>query len=181
MCYNRGSWSTESTEFFSWNVRVLVIRSFTWCQYQVMWSQMGRKIAKEPRSTFFFPTQWVTFPRLLRRGEHFISIRQALKLERFFLLFFFSGLFLKILIVNFPLPFSPLISPPLPQQSLHCCPCPWLLFPFCSIPPPPNHSPSSCHLLSIYESVSVLPVSSVHLIPHMTEIIWYLSFFTWLI
>ena len=40
----------------------------------------------------------------------------------------------------------------------------WVLFPFCSIPSTPNHphpAPTSCHLLSIYESVFVLLVSSV--------------------
>ena len=49
----------------------------------------------------------------------------------------------------------------LPQQSAHCCPHPWALFPFCSIPPARNHPPTSCHLLSVYESVSVSLVSSV--------------------
>ena len=65
-----------------------------------------------------------------------------------------------IFIVFFPLPFTSLI-PPTPQQSPHCCPCPWVLFPFCSVPPPLNSPlppPTSCQLLSIYESVSVLLV-----------------------
>ena len=49
-----------------------------------------------------------------------------------------------IFIVFFPLPFSPLTLPPL-QQSPHCCPCPWVPFPFCSVPPLPNLSlPHSC-------------------------------------
>ena len=26
---------------------------------------------------------------------------------------------------------------PFPLQSPHCCPCPWVLFPFCSVPPAP--------------------------------------------
>ena len=43
--------------------------------------------------------------------------------------FFFHLIF----IVFFPLPFSPLM-PRSSQQSPHCCPCPWVLFPFCSIP-----------------------------------------------
>ena len=78
----------------------------------------------------------------------------------------------------FPLPFSPLITP-YSQQSLHCCPCPRVLFPFCSLPPLPT---TSCHLLSIYESVPFsLLVQFVHQIPHIREIIWYLSFSAWLI
>ena len=45
----------------------------------------------------------------------------------------------------FPLPFSPLVSPCGSPQLPHCCPCPWVLFPFCSIPPPPHLPPLSCH------------------------------------
>ena len=41
------------------------------------------------------------------------------------ILFFFDLIF----IVFFPLPFSPHV-PSSPQQSPHCCPCPWVLFPF---------------------------------------------------
>ena len=37
-----------------------------------------------------------------------------------------------VFIVFFPLPFSPLILPS-PQQSPHCCLCPQILFPFCSV------------------------------------------------
>ena len=78
----------------------------------------------------------------------------------------------------FTLPFSPLITP-YSQQSLHCCPCPRALFPFCSLPPLPT---TSCHLLSIYESVPFsLLVQFVHQIPHIREIIRYLSFSAWLI
>ena len=33
-----------------------------------------------------------------------------------------------------------------PQQSPHCCPCPWVLFLFCSISVHPNlPQPTSCH------------------------------------
>ena len=35
---------------------------------------------------------------------------------------------------------------PSPQQSPHWCPCPWVLFPFCSIPPPPNFLTVTCQL-----------------------------------
>ena len=60
---------------------------------------------------------------------------------------------------TFPLPFIPIILPST-LQSPHCYPCPWAPSPFCSIPLPP-HLPNTCHLLSIYESVSILLVSSV--------------------
>ena len=45
-------------------------------------------------------------------------------------------------IVFFPLPFSSLI-PLHPLQSPHCCPCSWIVFPFCSVPPLPL--PLNCH------------------------------------
>ena len=35
---------------------------------------------------------------------------------------------------------------PSPHQPPHCCPCPWDLLSFCSIPPPPNLPTTSCHL-----------------------------------
>ena len=47
----------------------------------------------------------------------------------FFLLFFKFNCY-----CIFSLPFSPLISPSL-LQWLHCCPCPWVHLPFCSILP----------------------------------------------
>ena len=40
--------------------------------------------------------------------------------------------FFKLFLYFFPLPFSPIIPTSPPQQSPHCCPCPWVLFP-CSI------------------------------------------------
>ena len=43
-------------------------------------------------------------------------------------------LFISFLTVFFLLPFNPLL-PTSPLQSPHCCPCPWVLFPYCSIPP----------------------------------------------
>ena len=69
-----------------------------------------------------------------------------------------------ILIIFFPLLFSPLIHSP--QQSPHFLPCPWVLLPFCSILPPSNLTPPpallAAILLSISESVSVLLVQFVH-------------------
>ena len=49
---------------------------------------------------------------------------------------FFSDFF----IIVFPLPFILPIAAS-PQQSPHCCPYPWVLFSFCSIPQPPNLPP----------------------------------------
>ena len=47
-------------------------------------------------------------------------------------------------------------------QSPYCRLCPWVLFPFCLMCPPPNPIPSiALILLSIYESVSILLISSV--------------------
>ena len=67
-----------------------------------------------------------------------------------------GSIYLLISIVFFPLPLSPLI-PPSPLQSPHCCP--WILFPFFSMPPP--YFPTfAVILLSIYEFVSILLVSS---------------------
>ena len=59
---------------------------------------------------------------------------------------FFSLSLKKNYCTFFQLPFSPLWLPP--PQSPHSCLCPWVLFSFCSIPPPPKLFPlpflSSC-------------------------------------
>ena len=71
-----------------------------------------------------------------------------------------------------------------PPQSPHRCPCPWVLLPFCLVPPPltsPLHRPIAVSLLSMSLSPLCLLVQFVHQIPHMNEIIWYLSFSDWLI
>ena len=61
--------------------------------------------------------------------------------------------------------------------------CPWVLFPFYSIPPPPNiHPLLAVILLSIHESVSIFLVSLVCSLDSTYEwIICYLSFSAWLI
>ena len=65
---------------------------------------------------------------------------------------------------------------PSPLQSPHCCPCPWVLIHFCSIPPPLK-SLITVSLLSVYGSVPILLVSSVcSLDSTLSEIIWCLSF-----
>ena len=46
----------------------------------------------------------------------------------------FSFFYSVIFVILFSLPLSPLI-PAFPLQSPHCCPCPWVLFPFYSTPP----------------------------------------------
>ena len=59
-------------------------------------------------------------------------------------------IFLKFIFhCNFPLPFVPLMSPSC-QQSPPWWPCPRVLFPFCSIPPPPHLPPPPEHLASEY-------------------------------
>ena len=73
--------------------------------------------------------------------------------------FFFFNLFIFVI---FPLPFNPL-KLPAPLQSPHCCPCPWVLFSFSSIPPPLT-SPQyllSCSL-SMSLSLFCLLVQFVH-------------------
>ena len=59
--------------------------------------------------------------------------------------YFFLLHFDFIFIVFFLLLLSTLIHSS-PQKLPHCCPCPWVLFPFCSVPPLTN-LPSSliCH------------------------------------
>ena len=91
--------------------------------------------------------------------------------------YLFIYLFIYILIFHYHLyPFY--LSPP---ESPQCCPYPWILFTFCSISLPLVPS-IAVNLLSIYESVSILLwVQFIHWIPHMSEIIWYLSFLDWLI
>ena len=97
-------------------------------------------------------------------------------------LFCFVLSFYVIFIIFFPLPLSPLI-PPSPQKSPHCCPCPWVLLPFCSIPPSPHFLPPLAVICSPSMSLPLfcLLVQFIHSILHMSEIIWYLSFPDWLI
>ena len=67
-----------------------------------------------------------------------------LELKEFFflrLIYFLITLFLQYF---FHYHLVPLYSHP--QQSPHCFLCPWVLFPFCPIPPVPNLPPTlSCH------------------------------------
>ena len=58
----------------------------------------------------------------------------------------------------FPLPFCP-FTPLSPQQSPHCRPCPWVLSPFCSIPPP-HTPPPNCQPALYLWVVSILLVSA---------------------
>ena len=68
---------------------------------------------------------------------------------------------------------------------LYCCPCPWVLFPFCWILPPSKLSPThnSCHL-ALYGPVSILLVSSVCSLDsiyewnHMLFVFLWLAYFT---
>ena len=102
-----------------------------------------------------------------------MMIKLSLKLEVLFLVifsFFFLGVFTNPSQVSAhhhlsPFTFFHLPSPTSLQQSPYCypCPCTFPFFLFCSIPHPPPHLPLRVvHLLSIYESVSILPVSSFY-------------------
>ena len=65
-------------------------------------------------------------------------------------------------------------------QSPHYYPCPWVLFPFCSIPPPPN-LPTQCCQHTLYLWVSVLLFSSLDSIyewNHMVFVFLSLAYFT---
>ena len=92
---------------------------------------------------------------------HSVAISDFCQLSRASIFLFFS-FFLVFYILFFPLPFSPLILP-YPQQSPPCCPCLWVPFHFCPMPPPSHLPPTvwALSLFSIYESVSILHVSSV--------------------
>ena len=83
-----------------------------------------------------------------------------------------------IFILLFLLPFSPLIplSPSNHRTVVHVHES---FFLFCSIPPPPPHQLSSCSP-SMSPSAFSLLVQFVHQIPHMSEIIQYLSFSDWI-
>ena len=88
-----------------------------------------------------------------------------------------------------PLPshFIPLYTPapplPLTPAITTLLSMPVNVFLFCSVPSSPSpQPPTAVGPPSIYEPVSAfLLVQFVHQIPHMSEIIWYLSFSDWLI
>ena len=95
-----------------------------------------------------------------------------------------SHSFFKIfLLFYFPLSFSPLIIPS-PLQSPHCCPCPWVFFPFTQSLHSLACPPFAVSLLSIYESVSILLATSVcsldstHKWNHMVFTFIWLAYFT---
>ena len=52
--------------------------------------------------------------------------------------------------------------PYIPLQSAHSCPCPWVLFPFCSIPLPPTLPSLAVILLSMSLFLFCLLVQFVH-------------------
>ena len=80
----------------------------------------------------------------------------------------------------FSLPFSPLI--PFSLSAITTLLSVFMsLFSFYSVPLPLNHPPQSSLLLSTSLCLFCLLVQFVHKIPHMSEIIWYLSFSDWLI
>ena len=83
-----------------------------------------------------------------------------------------------------PLPSSTSLHCPLPEQSPHCCLCPWVIFLlFFFIAQSPHPWPLiTVSLLSIHESVIILFLSSFYsLNSYISEIIWWLSFCDWII
>ena len=113
-----------------------------------------------------------------------VSFRKQGVVHRIFLMTIFSFIlfFQFFKCIFFLLPFSPL-TPSLPQQSPHCCLCPWVFFPFSLIPPPPSlpHHLLSSGPLSMNLSLFCLLVQFLCYIPYMSEIIWHLSCSVWLI
>ena len=97
-----------------------------------------------------------------------------------------------IFLIYFLLHFSITIYPPYALFHLHSSPSSPITtllsmskgpFSFFLIPPPPNPHPaklSACPL-SMSLSLFCLLIQFVHLMPHMSEIIWYLTFSDWLI
>ena len=94
-----------------------------------------------------------------------------------------SCFLVSFLLYFFPLAYIPLTLP-CPVQSPHCCPCPWVLFPFGSILPPPNPNPPKLSACSLYKSVSVFLVSSVCSLDstcewdHVVFVFLWLAYFT---
>ena len=102
------------------------------------------------------------------------------------LFFFFLG-GCTFLLYFFPLPFNPFMFSSL-QHSPHCCMCPWVLFLFAqslhTLPAPSTFPPIlGCHP-ALYESVSILLVSSVCSLDsicewnHMVFVFLWLAYFT---
>ena len=88
-------------------------------------------------------------------SDNNITIKFYLQIHTFFYIYFFTkcvhfylfilSIFYCIFSISISLPFIPLIYHALLHpQSPHCCPCPGVPFPFCSIPPP---LPSPLYLL----------------------------------
>ena len=76
-----------------------------------------------------------------------------------------------------PIPSSTLLHPSPSQQSPHCCPYPWAFFLFAQSLHLTTQPPAPNSLLSIYESVAILLISSFSLLDStMSEIIWYFYF-----
>ena len=74
---------------------------------------------------------------------------------------------------------SPYIPFPTPQSPPYC-PHPWVLFPFCSTPHALLSPRNSCHLLSIYDSVSIVLVHSVCSLDSIEEWNYMVFVFLWL-
>ena len=93
-------------------------------------------------------TSYLTLPNIIAHIT--VTCVHLLFVQRLIFFYFYWIFFITIV--------SPYTAP---QQSPHCYPYPWVLFPFCSIPLPSHIPPPAVILLSIYESVPIFLVSSV--------------------
>ena len=89
--------------------------------------------------------------------------------------------------ISSPLPSSTL-TPVFPSCSQYTVACVFIYLFFCLIPSPFLPSPPTLHpsvsyqsVLCVYESVSILLVYFIREVPHISKIVWYLSFSGWLI
>ena len=88
---------------------------------------------------YLLPEIWqVSFAGLFLQSFSFIACYQRWKMS--FTVFSSIFSFFNLYCIFFALSLSPLI-PPYLWQSPYCCLCPWVLFLFSSIPPPPIQLP----------------------------------------
>ena len=144
--------------------------SYIWGEeYEVWWGLSCVEIlfsfAKTGLSAF------VSIPYCHGQLEPKVSLWEAFYTCQFIFFLFFT--ILHFIVFYSIAIYHPNVPLPHPPQLPHCCPCPWVLFPFCLISSTLTSPHHSCHLFSIYKSVSVVLVSSTcSKIAHMSEIKW---------